>query len=127
MKLTTNFSLEEFDCRDGSEMPESVRTNITKLAEQMQIIRDHFGKAITINSGYRSPDYNKRIGGAKYSQHLLGKACDFNISGLRPNKVAKCLLTLMKNRNVLNGGLGRYNNFTHYDIRDKKARWDNRK
>ena len=127
MKLTTNFSLAEFDCRDGSEMPDNVLQNITKLAYQMQIIRDYFGKAITVNSGYRSPTYNKRINGVSKSQHLLGNACDFNVAGLSADRVASGLLTLIANKLIVNGGLGRYNNFTHYDIRSRKARWDNRK
>jgi len=127
MKLTKNFSLAEFDCRDGSEMPKDVLKNIIKLANQMQIIRDYFGKSITVNSGYRSIDYNKRIGGASRSQHLLGNACDFNVLGLKPNEVVDGLFVLIRNKSILNGGLGRYNNFTHYDIRGKRARWDNRK
>jgi uncharacterized protein YcbK (DUF882 family) len=107
-------------------MPNDVLTNVIKLANEMQIIRDYFNKPIKINSSYRSVDYNKTIGGAKSSQHILGKACDFNVIGLTPDTVVKGLLVLIENKSILNGGLGRYNTFTHYDIRGKKARWDNR-
>jgi hypothetical protein len=55
MKLTNNFSKSEFDSKDGAEMPDDVLENVKKLAGYLQILRDHLGKSIKINSGYRSP------------------------------------------------------------------------
>lgn len=124
MKLTKNFSLHEFDCRDGSEMPQSVIQNVKALAEQLQIIRDYFSKPITINSGYRSQTYNRKIGGAKRSQHLTGRAADITVKGIAPDVVADQIEKLIASGDVLQGGLGRYKTFTHYDIRGTKARWD---
>jgi uncharacterized protein YcbK (DUF882 family) len=100
--------------------------NILRIANKMQIIRDHFGKPIWVNSGYRSPAYNASINGAPKSKHKLGQACDFTVEGLTPNEVADELEILMKEGAITNGGLGRYDTFTHYDIRRTKARWDNR-
>lgn len=125
VQLTKDFYLDEFQCRDLSNIPEDVFNNILELADNMQLIRDYLNKPITVNSGYRSPSYNKSIGGASKSQHLLGKECDFTVSGLTPSAVASRLEELIKDSTILQGGLGRYDNFTHYDIRVIKARWDN--
>jgi len=124
MKLTKNFSLSEFDCNDGSKMPDDVVLNIVKLAGQLQILRDFIGKPIKINSGYRSPSYNHKIGGAKNSQHKLGKAADIKVDGLSAREVHGIISELIKDGRMLEGGLGKYNSFTHYDIRGHKARWN---
>ena len=50
------------------------------LVEILQKIRDHFGKAVNINSAYRTPAKNKQVGGAAYSQHLYGMAADISIT-----------------------------------------------
>jgi len=90
------------------------------------VLREHFQKPITINSGYRSPEHNEKIGGSKKSQHLLGKAADVVIEGVSPDDVADAIEFLIENKMMKQGGLGRYDSFTHYDIRGKKSRWDNR-
>lgn len=126
VQLTDNFYLDEFICKDESDISKDVLKNIIELADNMQEIRDTIQASITVNSGYRSPTYNKSIGGAKRSQHLLGMACDFTVKGYAPNEVAEIVESLMIGGHVVNGGLGRYNNFTHYDIRSSVARWDNR-
>jgi hypothetical protein len=102
MQLTENFYKIEFDCRDNTPMPESVLDNIKELAKNLQTIRNLLNEPIHINSGYRSKEYNKKIGGAKNSQHIIGYAADitrtydFNPQG----------------------------EFVHYDIRGYKARWN---
>ena len=48
--------------------------NVEKLAKNLQVLRDYIQKPITIISGYRTPEYNKKCGGVKRSQHLLAKA-----------------------------------------------------
>ena len=82
MKLENNFSLSEFRCRDGSDVPEELMDNVRLLAENLQVLRDYIGRPVKIISGYRSPDYNKKIGGAKRSQHMLAKAADIKIEGM---------------------------------------------
>lgn len=126
MKLTKNLNKEEFDCNDGSEMPEEVLENIKKLAVQLQIVRDFFNSPIKINSGYRSKEYNKKIGGATNSQHILGTAADFTVKGYTPDQVANTIESLHRIGAIKIGGLGRYDTFTHTDIRNGNARWDNR-
>jgi len=124
MRITENFSKSEFDSKDGAEMPEEVYFNIVKLANQLQYVRDYLNKPIKINSGYRSPGHNKSIGGVKNSQHVLGKAADIVVSDLTPKIVYQLLDDLMSKGEILQGGLGLYKTFVHYDIRKTKARWD---
>jgi uncharacterized protein YcbK (DUF882 family) len=127
MKLTKNFSKKEFDSKDGSEMPLDVFVNIQKLANQLQVLRDYLGKQISINSAYRSPSHNKSVGGAKNSQHLYGKASDITVKEMTPKQVYDAIEILISNGAMLQGGLGLYNTFVHYDFRGNKSRWDFRK
>ena len=127
MKLTRNFTKQEFESKDGSPMPDDVLSNVIKLATQLQIIRDAIDEPLHINSAYRSPEHNKRIGGVKNSQHVFGKAADLTTKNLTPEQLHYVIEELINDGNLLQGGLGLYNGFVHYDIRGKKARWDYRK
>ncbi len=82
--MTKNFKKSEFDCKCGCEMPNDILINITKLANQLQYVRDNVAMPITINSAYRCEAHNKLVGGSVNSQHLLGKAADIVIKGLDP-------------------------------------------
>ena len=124
MKLTTNFTLREFECNDGTTVPEKYISNVNKLAYNLQVLRDELKKPIHINSGYRHPAYNKRIGGAKFSQHLTASASDITVRDITPKKLARTILKLIKQGKMNEGGVGLYNGFVHYDIRGTKARWD---
>lgn len=115
-KLQPNFKVKEFACKDGSD-PVFVSP---ELVEILQKIRNHFGKAVNINSGYRTPSYNKKVGGATYSQHQYGTAADIRIAGVKPREVAAYVETLMPNT----GGIGIYSNFVHVDVRKVKSRWN---
>ena len=125
--MTNNFSLKEFESKDGSKMPSDVYLNIVKLVGQLQFLRDYTGRAITVNSGYRSPEHNAsdKVKGSKTSQHLLGKAADITIEGLKPAEVYRIIDELIDMGLMLQGGLGLYEKkaFVHYDIRKTKARW----
>jgi uncharacterized protein YcbK (DUF882 family) len=123
MKLTNNFSKSEFECKCGCDMPKEVLYNVQKVANQLQVLRELTG-SIKVNSAYRCPNHNKKIGGVSSSQHILGKACDIVISGYKPSKTFDLIESLINEGELLQGGLGKYNNFTHYDIRKNKARWD---
>ncbi len=125
MKLTANFTLREFECNDGTTVPEKYISNVNKLAYNLQVLRDELKKPIHINSGYRHPAYNKRIGGAKFSQHLTASASDITVRDITPKKLARTILKLIKQGKMNEGGVGLYNGFVHYDVRGKKARWDN--
>jgi len=122
--MTKNFLLSEFRSKDGSNTPPPVVNNLIRLAENLEALRAHFGRPISINSGYRSPVHNEKVGGSKNSQHLTGKAADIVIKDTHPDQVADAIETLIAEGKMSEGGLGRYKSFTHYDIRGTKARWD---
>ncbi|MDB4541697.1 D-Ala-D-Ala carboxypeptidase family metallohydrolase [bacterium] len=122
--MTKNFSKEEFDCNDGSEMPINIYHNMVKVANQLQTLRNYIGKPIQVNSAYRSEEYNASIGGVKNSQHIMGRAADIVIKGMTPIEVSKVIEELIDKGDILQGGIGIYSSFVHYDIRGNKARWD---
>jgi uncharacterized protein YcbK (DUF882 family) len=124
--MTKNFKLKEFECKCGCDMPLEVYENIIKLASQLQFLRDYTGRPITINSAYRCPEHNAKVGGSKTSQHLLGKAADITIQSLKPAEVYALIEELIDMGHMLQGGLGLYEEkgFVHYDIRKTKARWN---
>jgi uncharacterized protein YcbK (DUF882 family) len=123
-KLTKDFSLQEFASKDGSGFPNSVLINISELARNLQVLRDHIEKPIRINSGYRSPKHNASLPGAvKNSQHVKGKASDLTVEGMTPKELANAIYLLISQKKMKEGGVGVYANFVHYDIRNKKARW----
>jgi uncharacterized protein YcbK (DUF882 family) len=125
MQLTKNFSKSEFECKCGCEMPKELIPNIQKLANQLQVIRDAVNLPIKINSAYRCPEHNTRVGGVKTSMHLHAKASDIVIKGYSNDDVADLIEQLIASGDILQGGLGRYNTFTHYDIRrGGKSRWN---
>ena len=126
MKLTNNFSKSEFDCKCGCDMPQHIFENVKKLASQLQVIRNVIGQPIDINSGYRCPEHNSKpsVGGSKTSQHIQGKASDIVVKDVNPDDVVHLVEQLIDAGEINIGAIGRYNNFTHVDIRDNKARWN---
>ena len=127
MELTNNFNKSEFECNCGCEMPNEVFLQIQKLASQLQCIRDFIRFPIKITSAYRCPSHNKEVGGVSNSQHVLGKASDIQVSDSSPEAIYQVIDTLAEYGHVLQGGLGLYNTFTHYDIRKTRVRWDKTK
>ncbi len=123
MRITKNFRLSEFDCKDGSELPSQLLPNVVELAENLQALRDFVGLPIKINSSYRSLEHNAKIGGSQNSQHLFAKAADIVIESKSPEQVANIIKHLIDEGKMKQGGIGVYKTFTHYDIRGHKARW----
>lgn len=125
MKLTDNFYLSEFACKDGTAVPDKYYDNVIELAENLQRLRDYFNKPIIISgSGYRTESWNKKVGGAKKSYHMKAMAADISIKGVTPRKIARVIKKLIKDGLMKDGGIGLYNGFVHYDVRGYKARWD---
>ena len=114
--LSKNFRVREFRCKDDTD-PIFIDSDLVDI---LQNVRDHFGKAVTITSAFRTASHNKKVGGATYSQHLYGKAADIKVSGVAASVVADFAETLMPST----GGIGRYSTFTHVDVRKVKSRWN---
>lgn len=129
MQITKNFNLKEFRSNlhnkagfEVFQVPEYLLANVKTLANQLQVIRDYIDLPIKINSAYRTPLFNKSVGGAKNSQHLYAKAADLKTE-LEPKKLYDIIEYLINDGQISEGGLGLYPTFVHYDIRGTKARW----
>lgn len=123
MKLTENFNLDEFACKDGTQVPARYMQNVRTLAAQLQVLRDFFGIPVAIGSGYRTKEHNKAQKGSPKSQHLTASAADIRIARKTPVQVAAAIEKLVKAKRMKEGGIGIYDGFVHYDIRGTKARW----
>lgn len=123
MSLTKNFKLSEFKCPVGGIPTGEVLDNVKHLAEQLQVLRDTLGRPMHVISAWRSPEYNKKIGGAKESQHMYGRAADIKVVGMAPPEVHAAVLKLIKEGKITQGGVGKYSTFVHYDTRGTAARW----
>lgn len=117
---SAHFKLSEFKCKDGTAVPTKYYGNCQKLMNLLEEIRTACGnRAITVTSGYRTESYNKKVDGAKQSQHLYAAAADIKVSGKSAAEVYKLCDRLVGSR----GGVGKYSTFTHVDVRGHKARW----
>ena len=97
MNLTKNFTLSEMvksetALRHGMDNTpgEAEIENLKQLAEKvLQPVRDAYGKGVKVNSGYRHPEVNAKVGGSKTSDHCKGQAADIEIPGVANADLAK--------------------------------------
>jgi zinc D-Ala-D-Ala carboxypeptidase len=109
MKLTNNFSLAEMTKSDtalrldmdNTPGPEEI-DNMTRLCEcVLQPVRNHFGKGVKVNSGFRHPNVNAKVGGSKTSDHCKGMAADIEIPGVANADLAKWIVDNLEFRQVI--------------------------
>ena len=122
-QLSPNFRLSEFNCKDGTVVPAKAVPALVRLsAAVLEPLRRQFGRC-TVMSGYRHSAYNRRIGGARFSQHIYD---------LGPESVAADLIFargsprewyFLADQLLARGGVGRYPSFVHVDNREQRARW----
>lgn len=92
MNLTANFTLSEMVKsetalrHDMDNTPvEAEISSLRLLCEKiLQPVREHYGKGVKVNSGFRHPEVNAKVGGSKTSDHCKGQAADIEIPGI-PN------------------------------------------
>jgi len=90
MNLSANFTLKELTRSDTADRlgidntPDDEQIESLRLLCEniLQPVRDHFGKPVKINSGFRCPALNQATGGSATSDHCKGQACDFEIDGV---------------------------------------------
>ena len=118
-QVTPHFKVREFACSDGSD----VVFVATSLVDILEAIRVHFGRPVTITSGYRTVSYNAGLkNSSKKSQHCNGLAADIKVEGHTPKEVYDYTCSLLGDH----GGVGIYNTFVHVDVRAVKSRFDYR-
>lgn len=112
--IAPNFKVSEFACKDGTD---EILIDYD-LAVLLQSIRDHFGRAVVITSGYRTPEYNKKVGGATGSYHTKGMAADIYISGIDPLVIGLYAAELLGTT----GGIEIGDGYCHIDTRTDRWR-----
>lgn len=96
MNLTTNFTLNELTQSetalrkglDNAPTQDVISALQTLAVNVLQPVRDHYGRGVKVNSGYRSPEVNASVGGSKTSDHCKGQAADIEIPGVANAELA---------------------------------------
>ena len=109
MKLSANFSLAEMVKSDTALRLDMENTpgdeeieNLTALCENvLQKVRDHYGKGVKVNSGFRHPEVNAKVGGSKTSDHCKGQAADIEIPGVANADLAEWIVENCEFRQVI--------------------------
>jgi LysM repeat protein len=110
LELSDNFTLIEFASRDGAD---SVLLH-PRLIELVQTIRQELAVPLVIQSGYRTPAHNAKVGGASNSFHTQGMAADVWARDAGRTGMLVTIETLARKLRV--GGLKRYRTFVHVDV-----------
>lgn len=113
------FSLDEFRCKDGTPVPKQYYLNLEILIDtQLNLLREYLNKPIIILSGYRSPAWNKKVGGKSKSLHLTASAADIVVPGMSTLELMKVINQLTDEGKMKPGGRGLYlrQKFIHIDI-----------
>jgi hypothetical protein len=129
MNLSPNFTLEEMIASETASRygidntpPNEVLMNLRRLALFLEEVRKVLGMPLHINSAYRSPEANQKVGGKPTSQHCKGAAADIKVKGMTPDQVVKA---------IINAGLSydqvirEFDSWTHVSIpntKDEKPR-----
>lgn len=114
-KVSKNFSRSEFKCRCNC----GFATIDVDLLNVLEVVRKKFNSPVKINSGCRCELHNISVGGSYGSKHKQGIAADIVVKGVSPEDVYNFLDLYQPHKY----GVGKYEEFTHIDIRGKKARW----
>lgn len=122
LKLSANFTVGELTTSGPRRFP--VARIDPKLVTCLQALRDHVGKAVVVNSGYRSWTYNRELYEGrgekpKASRHCSGQGADIRISGLSGMEIAKAAIDACGT----GIGVGIGANYAHVDVRGAWATW----
>ena len=103
------FVRSEFACKCGCGF-DTVDCELMMILED---VRAHFNSPVTIHSGCRCPEYNKKVDGKAKSQHMLGRAADIDVKDHTPSEVYEYLTSKYPKK----FGIGLYPTFVHVDSR----------
>lgn len=112
--IAPNFRIKEFASKDGAD---EILIDFD-LVVILQAIREHFGKAVNVNSGYRTPAHDKAVGGTGSGYHTKGQAADIAINGVDPLVIGLYAAELLGTR----GGIEIGDGYLHIDVRTDRWR-----
>lgn len=124
MNLNKYFKRHEFACKCNC----GFSTVDAELLEVLTVVRKYFKAPVRVNSGCRCMEYNEAVqlrSDKNYtpysssSKHMEGIAADITVDGYTPPDVYAFLCRYAPSKY----GIGKYNGFTHIDVRQNKARW----
>ena len=123
-RISKHFTVKDVTKGDPKRKPKSLlhRRNAKKLAKKLDALTEEYGKLV-INSWYRDPATNDKVGGASNSQHLVGHAVDLRLARATAAKQKEFEKAMDKK---WKGGVGRGMSklgFTHLDLGPNR-RWD---
>ena len=128
----SHLSWRELACHDDARTPYPKKwrqTRLPALRHAFETIRHAWGdRPIRVLSGYRTKTHNRRIGGARKSQHLEGRALDLRPpTGMKMRQFETIVEALIREDTTAIRGLGRYRRFLHIDVRPRTrvVRWSN--
>lgn len=135
--ISPNFSWSEFRSpltRGGPrviDVPPELRANTMRLVAALELLRAELAHrvgavvALRVISGYRTPEYNRAIGGASRSRHMTGEAADVQAyiiatgAPVSPGTVQSAAFALQAQGSI--GGVGSYPTFTHVDVGPRRS------
>ena len=108
MNLTEHFTLEELtkssiaDKYKINNMPNATMINeLRRLCNDiLEPIRQRYGKPIIVTSGYRCPLLNKRVGGAKNSDHRYASAADLKAKDGNNKELWDIIIQMIKEEKI---------------------------
>jgi Peptidase M15 len=121
--LSPHFTIEESRSRNGEPVPRSLLGNAQRHAFDLEQLRHAVGDVpLPVLSWYRSPAYNRQVGGAPRSRHMSADATDFSAQTV--NAVGRARFLAAADRVFADGGVGDYpTGSVHVDSRGWRARW----
>jgi len=111
-KLSAHLWAKEFADKGGYGYPFPVDAGLILLLQRMRTLA---GDELNVSSGWRSPEHNRKVGGASKSMHLFGQAADITIKGLDQRQLAGLALHCGAH------GIGLASSYVHVDVRDLDA------
>lgn len=112
VQIARHFKVKEFACKDGSP----IVFIDDYLVSILDILRHKIGKPVIITSGYRTPEWNAKCNGAKYSYHMRGMAADIRVNEMNAKEIANKLNEIIPDE----CGIIVYKNWVHFDVRTGK-------